>query len=155
MSHKIVKRCSCQPSSCTCSPIQIMLQICSCPCTCTPSVQPIYPPPVTYTIPTTTLPPFTPPPPIIPAQSPYCCVLFICISCSSYGSTYSQPQQLPQYRPPSYLPPPSSYNYPQQLPSTYRYQIPAQQTPYAYPTATSTCSIGFTICFSGKFCCRN
>lgn len=62
MSHKLVKRhCSCQPSSCSCSPIQITLQIsCSCPqiCRCTSPAQPIYPP-VTYTMPTTRLPPVT------------------------------------------------------------------------------------------------
>uniref|UniRef100_A0A0R3RI49 TIL domain-containing protein n=1 Tax=Elaeophora elaphi TaxID=1147741 RepID=A0A0R3RI49_9BILA len=104
MSHKLVKRCACQPSQCSCAPIQLTLKIsCSCPqiCECTSPAQPIYPP-VTYTMPPTTLPPITytlppvtytlppiTPAPIIPTQSPYCCVLFICAGCSYYGSSYN------------------------------------------------------------------
>ncbi|KAL3997288.1 hypothetical protein ACH3XW_10240 [Acanthocheilonema viteae] len=167
MSHKLVKRhCSCQPSSCSCTPIQIILQIsCSCPqiCKCTSPVQPIYPP-VTYTIPTTTLPPITytlppmTPVPVLPTQSPYCCILFICASCGYYGNTYNAPQPPSQISPSSsqyYLPSSSSYAYPPQPPSAYHYQMPIGQAPYSYPTTTSTCSVGFTICFGGSFCCRN
>ncbi|KAK6105691.1 hypothetical protein QQG55_21250 [Brugia pahangi] len=169
MSHKLVKRhCSCQPSACTCASIYLTLQIsCSCPQTCK---CPTYPP-VTYTVPTTTLPPVTytlppvtytlPPvtytlPPITPVpvvstKSSYCCILFICASCN-YGRTYSEPSS--QYSPASpsqyYLPPSSNYHYPPQP-----YPVPVDRTPYSYPTTTSTCSIGFTICLGGNFCCRN
>ncbi|EFO16932.1 hypothetical protein LOAG_11572 [Loa loa] len=177
MSHKLVKRqCSCQPSSCRCTSIQLVLQIsCFCPqtCKCPSPIPPPYHPPITYPIPTTTLPPvtYTLPPitpvpvvPVGPTQSPYCCILFICASCGSYGGTYGGLQPSSQYSPPSsqyYLPPSTGYQYPPQSPSVYQYpvvkhyQLPTGQTSYGYPTTTSTCSIGFTICLGGSFCCKN
>uniref|UniRef100_A0A8R1XMW9 Uncharacterized protein n=1 Tax=Onchocerca volvulus TaxID=6282 RepID=A0A8R1XMW9_ONCVO len=178
MSHKLVKRhCSCESSSsCSCAPIFITFQIsCNCPqiCKCAPTAPPKYPP-VTYTLPPTlpTLPPVTytlPPITPTPFRPSYCCILFICGSCGYYGGTYGGVQPSTQYKPPSgqypssYFPQlPSTY----QLPVTNQYQIsefppsaylpssPYQASSYAYPTSTSACSNGFTICFSGSFCCR-
>lgn len=94
MSHKLVKRhCSCQPSSCSCAPSQITLQIsCFCPQTCACPPPPLQPP----TYPITTLPPMRPIPvvpvgptltPVVPTESSFCCILFICGRCGSYGSS--------------------------------------------------------------------
>uniref|UniRef100_A0A915Q7S3 Uncharacterized protein n=1 Tax=Setaria digitata TaxID=48799 RepID=A0A915Q7S3_9BILA len=155
MSHKLVKRhCSCRPSSCNCSPIIVTLQIsCSCPqiCTCPSTVSPTYPP-VTYTMPVTTMPPpvtYTLPPPItytVPppvtytlpppvtytlppvTQAPIAptqspyCCILFICSMCNFGSG----RELSPYRPS-----PASSQY-QSVPD---YQHPSQLSTYHYPTS--------------------